>query len=232
MDKKIRFISILFICLLVLSGCTSEEVPFQDNSETADSSLDAGSIPDISSLTEYEKYALFEAENTCILMGTKWWDSEETEKAADDIASILEKYSFSDADMELLRAEYSGDKSFESTVVKFMDILCPEYIGALYPYEGTDIGDTSSLTEKERYALFAADGTCYYMSVCWWDQEDVERLVNKLESLPEKHGIPYDDVILLKEKYKDDNSFETMLIEEIERFCPESAAMLDNLNAG
>ncbi len=241
MDKK--FISILFVCLLALSGCTSEEVPFKNNSDFADSDegsiqdnsdfadSDASSIQDISSLTKYEKYALFEAENTCRLMSIKWWDSDEVDKAADDMASILEKYGFSDADMESLRKEYSGDESFESTVITFMDELCPRHIGALFPYDGSDIGDTSSLTEKERYALFGADGTCYYISVRWWDQEDVERLMNKLESLPEKHGIPYDDVLLLKEKYKDDDSFETMLLEEIVNLCPESAAMLANFNA-
>ncbi len=240
MDKKIRYIFILFVCLLALSGCTSETVPVQDDSEIADSGSDAGSTQDIlsqaaspadqdiSSLTEYEKYALFEAESACLLMSTKWWDSDETDKVAKDMLSIPEKYSYSNADMESFRKEYSGDESFGFTVIKFMKELCPEYIDALSPYEGSDIGDTSSLTEMERYALFGADGTCYYMSVRWWDQEDVERLMNILESLPEKHGIPYDDVLLLKEKYKDDNSFETMLIEEIKRLCPESAAMLLN----
>lgn len=224
MDKKIRFLFVLFVCLL--SGCTSVDVPFQNDTEIAYS--DADSIQDQSALTEYEQYALFEAEITCRLMNTNWWDPDETDRAADDMAAIFERSGLSDTDLESLRKEYADDEFFEPTVIKFMERLCPGYIDALSQYDGSDLGSTSSLTEKERYALFGADGTCYYLSVRWWDQDDVEQLMTDLESLPQKHGIPYEDVLLLKEKYKDDASFETMLIEEIKRLCPKSAAILVN----
>ncbi len=235
MNKKMVPAFVLLMCVVTLSGCTSEQVPIQEDSESAEPALDTEPIQDIQytkppleSLTEYEKYALFEAENACLLMSVRIWDSGESDNAAAKIHSIVERYDFSNADLELLRQEHRGDNSFEFAVIKFMKELCPEYIDGFVSYDGSEIGDTSSLTEKERYALFGADGVCYYAGVRWWDQEDVDWFLSQMDALPEKHGIPYDDVLLLKEKYADDESFDTLFIEAMKTLCPDSIGLLNN----
>ena len=118
--------------MLALSGCTSEPVQSQDDSGAVSSVPDSSAVGSVSntedvgdtSLDERERYAKFEAEFACSVIGVE--GQEEIEAVLSDLGSLIEKHGFTADDMERLRKEYEGDYALAEMILEEMRMMCPE----------------------------------------------------------------------------------------------------------
>ena len=88
---------------------------------------------------------------------------------------------------------------------------------------GSSIIEKSSPTfnEKERYSKLQAELTCDLTNSD--NTEGALNAINNLEGYLTKYGFDIDQFEPLQKKYEDDVSFQQLVIEEMENFCPEIA---------
>ena len=108
-------------------------------------------------------------------------------------------------------------------MIAFLFICMIALCGCTSDSDSTGSADTS-LSERDRYANFEADAACSMMAVNSGD--DIGAILNKVESLMNKHEFTADDVERLKAKYEGDSSFTNQVLEEMRVLCPES---VDNI---
>lgn len=123
----IGVIVVIAIVLVVLfSGESGEK-------ETRD--IPQGNIPKVtggeSATSEEQKYAEFEAELTCELLGAT--DAEGVVSTMQKTISLMEEYSYDDKEYNRLKAKYGDDESFKALIVSEMKKRCPELVDQVNP---------------------------------------------------------------------------------------------------
>jgi len=119
MDKKVMIgvgvVIIVIIAIFIFSG-GSEEV--------TSTTPGAGSSSSVSN--EEQKYAEFEAELTCELLGAE--SAEDIVAIMEKTVSVMQKYGYDDAEYNRLKTKYANDNDFKTLVISEMEKECPELV--------------------------------------------------------------------------------------------------------
>ena len=84
--------------------------------------------------------------------------------------------------------------------------------------------DPIPLTEEQRYAQLNAEFACDLMDS--QNGEDALQSMQNIEVLAEKYDFTAEEFPTLKSKYETSNTFQQLVLSEMEKLCPESAAKL------
>ncbi|MBI2659362.1 hypothetical protein HYX05_04675 [Candidatus Woesearchaeota archaeon] len=114
--KKISYLVIAFMFLI--AACSQQSASGQQTAQSSPQKT--------ASMGEREKYATFEAEFSCKFLSGD--SDEETAAAIKESASLLQKYSYTEENVNSLREKYQDDASFEQLVLKKVNEMCPEIL--------------------------------------------------------------------------------------------------------
>lgn len=81
---------------------------------------------DPKTLSEKEKYALFEADVTCSLANSK--SADDVWMAITEIGRIAEKYEYTGQDIENMKTKYTEDLEFQTMALDYIRNMCPEVL--------------------------------------------------------------------------------------------------------
>ena len=121
--QKNIIIGIIVIAVVVIIAIFIFRGGSEEGSSTTQSS---GSVSN-----EEQKYAEFEAELTCELLGAA--STEDIVGVMGKTASVMEKYGYDDAEYNILKTKYASDDDFKALIVSEMGKTCPELVNQVSP---------------------------------------------------------------------------------------------------